>query len=112
MESQQITDFKIYLWPGISPPFNSESRFGWMAYLYPMYLRAFLRGANDFVTRYDRFRDHIVLIDTVHVSDGHLNRHYSDDIHFGATAAQHYPGISMIVNEMAGQIVLNHLCVS
>ena len=110
MESHRSSDFTIYLWPGISPPFNSESRFGWMARLYPMYIRAFMRGVNDFVDRYGRFAENIVLIDTVHVSEGHLNRHYSDDIHFGATAFEHYPGISTIVNDMAGHIVLNHLC--
>jgi hypothetical protein len=110
MEEHHSSDFTVYLWPGISPSFNTESRFGWMAKLYPMYIRAFLRGANDFVDRHEHFADRLVLIDTVHVSDGHYNRHYTDDVHWGATAVEHYPGASTIVNDMAAQIVLNHLC--
>ena len=51
-----------------------------------------------------------MFVDTIHVSDGHLDRRYSDDVHFGATAKLHNESVSTVVNEMAGQMLFNYMC--
>merc|ERR1712013_234327 len=103
-------EWRLWIWPGIAPPFNSESRFGWLGYVYPIYVRAMVRAVNDFMEGNAHLRAHIRLVDTVHVSEGHLDRRYSDDVHFGATAQMHNASVSTVVNDMAGHIFFNYLC--
>jgi len=108
--TQNTTDFRLWIFIGITPPV-SESRFGWLGLLYAYYVRTFLHALNDFVAEYPALKENIVLMDTVHVSQGHLSAHdYTDDTHYGKTAVSHYANASTIVNDMAGHMVLNYLC--
>merc|ERR1712154_282621 len=107
--NEKIYDFRIWLYIGLSPP-TGDSKFGYLAVAYPFWTRAFLKGLHDFIEEYPEYEHHIILMDTVHASTGHLNGNYSDDVHYGRIAARHGGNISTIVNDMSGHIILNYLC--
>ena len=108
-QHHNVYDFKIWIYMGLTPPLG-DTDFGYLAYFYPFWSRAFLKGLHDFIDEYPEYEHHVVLMDTVHVSMDHLNNNYSDDVHFGKIAARKFPNISTVVNDMSGHIILNYLC--
>eukprot|EP01083_Nonionella_stella_P095725 268841_1 len=107
----KIKNWRLYVWPGIMPSAHFGSKFSWVGYGTPIWLRTMLHALTDFMNTHPSLKQNIIFIDTVDVSVGHRNRMYSDDIHYGFLALRkHYPNASAIVGKMATNMVLNYLC--
>lgn len=72
---------------------------------YEIFLKAMMDGIDIFLSRHPEYLNHVRLIDSAYVSQGHYNLMYTQEgIHFNINYTHN------VVSDMLIQVLLNHLC--